>query len=479
MPATMRGMTAGRNPSGTVWMLLVFLVLAVHGLFLRDRIPVAGGFGYDGDTYGRVALQPAYIFELPFNRVQRCLPSLLVHLLMRGLHLPPTPSTVVNLFLVTNVALLLGALGLWLRIVSRLQLRPPSATFGFCGIFLSFAGATMPYYYPVLTDTWALFLGLLVVWLYLEGSFRGLLATFLLAGLVWPSLMYFMAPLLVFPIERRRLARVPPAPWTSRVALALAVACVGAAGLALRDSMWANPIEPVLPLSFVVMAAYVFVGGRELIEAGRRLGRGIRRDELPGIAARAAAVIIAYAAEQAILQSAFTKPTEYVQRPRGLLILVFETSVIAPAAFLVGHTAHFGILALAVVGLWRRVCRAAAELGPGPWLFLCATFLFSLNAESRHGNAVWPAVVVLVCLVLDRYRWPRPLLTAFCALSFLDSRAWVVFNADFPRLYFANFALAMGTFWYVVQAAAFAAVAMALSLSWRVSGVRPAPRPPV
>jgi hypothetical protein len=225
------------------------------------------------------------------------------------------------------------------------------------------------------------------------------------------------------------------------------------------------------------MAAYVLVGTRELIEAGRRLVRPLEKGELLGIAARAAAVILVYAAQQAILLAIFTKPTEYVQRPRNLLILVFESSVVAPGAFLVGHTANFGILFLAVVGLWRRVCRAAAELGPGLWLFLSGAFLFSLNAESRHSNALWPVVVVLVCLVLDRYRWPRPLLFSFGGLSFLDSRAWVAFNADFPRLYFANFSLDMGTFWYVVQAASFAAVAVGLSLSWRVAGVRRSPRP--
>jgi len=81
-------------------------------------------------------------------------------------------------------------------------------------------------------------------------------------------------------------------------------------------------------------------------------------------------------------------------------------------------------------------------------------------------------IVVLVCLVLDRYRWPRWLLGVFCVLSFLDSRVWVTFNAAFPDLYFANFSLMMGPFWYVVQALAFTITAAYLHLAWRLAGVR-------
>ena len=144
----------------------------------------------------------------------------------------------------------------------------------------------------------------------------------------------------------------------------------------------------------------------------------------------------------------------------------------APGSFLVGHIANFGILFLAVLTFWPVMCRLAAGFGLGAWLFMALSLAFSVNAESRHSTAFWPMAVTLVCLALDRYHWRASLVAVFCGLSFLNSRAWVMLNADFPELYFANFSLAMGTFWYVVQAAAFTAVAGYLHLAWGL-GSRP------
>ena len=469
--------TPGARPvpralSTGAWMGLTLVALAIYGLFLRDHIPVAGGLGYDGETYGRVALQPEALFQLPLNRVQRCLPSLLVHVAIQLLHLPRTASTVVRSFLFLNTVLLLAGLWLWLRIVSHLGLRPPASIFGFCGIFLSFAGATMPYYYPVLTDTAALFLGLLVAWLYLRRSFWGLLVVLLLSGFVWPSLMYFMAPLVVWPADPRRRMRPPSSAWATRLALAMALLCTGMAAWSLPRGVLAEPIESVLPMSFLVLGLYAFAGGRELIRAGAGLWRERAVSLRGGVVTRAVAVVAVFAVHRAVLAVVFTRPAEPLQSPEGLLAWIFQSSVIAPGSFLVGHAANFGVLFIAVVGLWPRICRVASEYGPGLWAFLGAALAFSINAESRHSNALWPMIVVLVCIVLDRYRWPRWLLGAFCALSVLDSRAWVSFNAAFPDLYFANFPLMMGPYWYAVQAIAFTITAAYLHLAWRVAGAR-------
>jgi hypothetical protein len=231
-----------------------------------------------------------------------------------------------------------------------------------------------------------------------------------------------------------------------------------------------KPIEPALPLSIVVLIVYIALGGWALIDAGAAVWRERDAGRPRAFLGRVLAVVGLFAAQQAVLRAVFTLPTEPLQTPRGLSILFLQSSVIAPGSFLVGHAANFGVLFLLVVGLWPRICRVAAEFGPGPWLFLCACFAFSINPESRHSNALWPVVVALACLVLDRYQWPRWFLAVFCCLSFLNSRVWVAFNAAFPELYFANFPLTMHPMWYFVQAFGFTVLAAYLHLAWR-SGV--------
>jgi hypothetical protein len=472
-PAPVSGSASGLSVSS--WMFLAVVGLAVHGVFLRDHIPVAQGLGYDGETYGSIALMPERLFDLPFNRVQRCLPSLLAHLAIRGLGLPPTARSVVAVFSAMNAVLLVAGLGIWLRIAARLRLRTPSTVFGFCGLFVSFAGATMPYYYPVLTDTWALFLGLLVALFYLQRSRFGLLAVFLVSGLVWPSLLLFMVPLIVFPAGEGRIPSVRSPAWRDRMALGSAVLVVALTAWALIQGGWSDPIDALVPLSLAVLAGYVFQGTRLLLGSGASASPRVRPAGLAPTLARAAAVLALFLLLQSALASAFPRPTEYWQRPTNLAVLILASAARAPGAFLVGHAANFGVLVLLVVAFWRRICAVAAEMGLGAWLFLAGCLAFSLNAESRHSNALWPMLVTLACVALDRLPWPRPWLLVFCGVSLFNSRALVLFNGDFPRLYFANFALTMDPAAYAVQALGFGAVAAYLHLLWLATQGRQGP----
>src|SRR5262249_29253645 len=60
---------AGGSPGRrlTVWMALLVVASAAWGIFRDCHMPVANGLGYDGATYGQIALEPESIFQLPFN----------------------------------------------------------------------------------------------------------------------------------------------------------------------------------------------------------------------------------------------------------------------------------------------------------------------------------------------------------------------------------------------------------------------------
>jgi hypothetical protein len=459
-------------------MLVAVVTLAVIGLFLRDHIPVGGGLGYDGETYGYVALWPERLFDLPFNRVQRCLPSLVAHLVIRALGLPLTPGSVVAVFSATNALLLVAGLGIWLRIAAHLRLRVPSTVFGFCGLFVSFSGATMPYYYPVLTDTWALVLGLVAAHAYLLASRPVLLAVVFVSGFVWPSLPYFLAPLVVFPRGRGPVPALRAAAWRDRLGFAAAVTVVCATAWAVVRGGWSDPIDALLPLSIATLAAYVFLGTRALLACGDS-GPGLPPAGRAAMAAGLVAFLAVFLLLQASFAIAFTRSTEFWQRPSNLSALILVSAVRAPGSFLLGHAINFGILFLFAVAFWRRVCGVAGAMGLGAWLFLAGSFAFSLNAESRHATALWPLVATFTCVALDRVEWPRPWLAVFCGLSLVNSRALILLNDDFPRLYFANFALTMDTTAYAAQTLAFLAVAAYLHLLWRATrGGAPAAHPP-
>src|SRR5262245_58294855 len=99
-------------------MLAVVLLLAAWGILRDCHIQVNFGLGYDGEAYGAVALRPATIFEVPFNRVARLLPSFLVNAAQRALGMPRTVGTVIVLFTALNLCLVLASLLVWFRIVA-------------------------------------------------------------------------------------------------------------------------------------------------------------------------------------------------------------------------------------------------------------------------------------------------------------------------------------------------------------------------
>ena len=448
-------------------MFLVVLGFAAWGMWRDCHIPQSDGLGWDGSTYGKIAMNPETLFEVPANRAQRCLPSLLVHATIRALGLPRSAPIVIKLFSAFNSILIVTSLIVWLRIVDRLRLRAAPAVFGFAGLFLGFNTATMPYYYPVLTDTAAMFLGILSVWLFFECRSWWLLGVAGISGFVWPSFMYFVAPLVVFPIEQHNVEPDRPR-WALPLCVAGAIGVMTGAAWAARMPDWGKPIAAVLPLSLILLGAYVCVGGLKLLDYWNGARRGaFAGGRARGIVLRAAALLVLYVAHHGVLSAFFTKPPEYYQTPKGLLSFVLKSAVIVPGGPIIGPTAYLGLLFLAVVGLWGRVCRAAASLGMGAWLFLGVAFAFSVNAESRHSSAHWPMLVALVCRVLDCVDWPRRQVAVFCMLSALNSRAWVDLNFNFPELVFANFVVNMSPFWYLAQALVFVCLAAYLELSWR------------
>jgi hypothetical protein len=471
--AAVEGGVAEDTTSGPVasWMIAIVLGLALFG-WLQERIPVRDELGFDGRIYGALALAPRQVFHYPPNRVQRCLPSLLVGATIRVLGLPREPRTVVRLFLLLNTALVLVGVRIWIALSRELRLGKTSAIIGFVGLFVSFSAAKMPYYYPVLTDTSAMLLGLLAAYYYFRRSFPGLMAVFVVSAAVWPSLMPFVPLLILFPrplpagvaSAEATPTEATPTRWPLVLAAAVTIPIVALAGRTLLQPgwKWSAPLLAAAPLSLGILALYLCLGFRELLACGR--GFLSRPSLLPvGIAKRFMAVVAVFAVVFVVLGLAVQEPVENGQTPRDLVRLFLESSVFLPGSFLVGHAVNFGILFIGVLVLWRETCRAATRHGLGAWLFLGAALAFSINAESRHATALWPMVVALLCSALERRRWPPSLLWSFCVLSFLNSRVWLQINADFPALYFAHFVLNTSRWWYLTNAVALATAAALLS----------------
>ncbi len=99
-------------------LVVLVLFLALTGTVLSEKIPIGGGFGFDGSFYGVAAMVPSIqdLQALDAYHMMRTLPSIVVRsfLLATGQDLI-APNVIAGFALLNIVLLTLGAL-IWIRI---------------------------------------------------------------------------------------------------------------------------------------------------------------------------------------------------------------------------------------------------------------------------------------------------------------------------------------------------------------------------
>src|ERR1041385_6773377 len=226
-------------------MVVVVLLGGIASLLWAERLPVGGGFGWDG--------QNNWAWATDFNKavivdtvndyyVQPIPPSAIIHFSTKQILRPfyshhrigeilAENKNIILAFGIYNLVLLILSAWLWGRIADRLTQTDLGKWFGFCALFINYAIAKSNAYQPVLLDTSAFFLGLLMFHFFLNRNSWGLLAVIIVSGFTWPTLPVMATMLLVLPRPNREPAPPPLAPatirWLSAGAAALVTIGVG------------------------------------------------------------------------------------------------------------------------------------------------------------------------------------------------------------------------------------------------------------
>ncbi|HUS27443.1 MAG TPA: hypothetical protein VMZ53_03010, partial [Kofleriaceae bacterium] len=183
-------------------MAALLVLLAICTALFGERIGINAGQGWDGETYIRwIAHFKIHLIDRGTDayHAQRVLPSGVLHLVMRALHLRGTVPQMIALYYWFDAVMLVVAAVLWSHLGEVMRWRAVSVWVGFAGMFGSFALARHALYNPALTDAAAFTLGMAVAWAYLA---RKPLALWLCAGLAmftWPALVPVAAACLLLP----------------------------------------------------------------------------------------------------------------------------------------------------------------------------------------------------------------------------------------------------------------------------------------
>jgi hypothetical protein len=460
----------------------VGLVLALYG----ERLSPGHGLGWDGRFYAEIARDPhraVFVDGLSEYRLQRVLPSLVVHGALRALGRPLDDAEIVRGFAVYNLVLLLGTLLVWDGICGAAAVSGGGRWLGFLLLFVSFGHLKMPFFYPVLTDTTALFLGALLVHLHLRDRGWATLAVLVAGAFTWPSFLLLAAPMYL--LSPGTLDAGALLARGRRVLVAIAASAAYVANLAVHlpgRGVRISEVEPVderwLPLSIALAVAFVAAMASGLLGHRGLWTPASYRARLHG--GRVVAWISVVVAVRLVLRL-LADGTRTFDLGMFLRQIALQ-SVLKPGLFVVAHAVYLGLVTLLLLLCWPAVCRAAHRAGPGLTLFVAAVLVQGLTTESRqieHGAA---ALVLLAVLAVENQRWPAWGSVVLTAVAAAGTKVWFGINHEgfsgkslpttYPsQYYFMNIGPWMAWPSYVLQGACVVAALGALALV--LHGARP------
>jgi hypothetical protein len=486
-------------------LILAGLVIGLSGVSFSEKIPVARGFGWDGESYGLLAQNFYHRYaDIGLNayQAQRLLPSAIVHYTLRFLSIPRTPLNVVYAFgLLTSLVLGLAA-WMWCRIADNLKFSDWGKLLGFAALFLNFFILKWAAYYPVLTDYLGYLIALAMVYSYLTGARWALCLLIAVGAFVWPALIFQGALLLFFPKETHNRSAYRPAPYHLNGVLAVVVAwCtfawtvyivisydgipelfssgylfyggraepgvltrfqsqIQSVGLTLgEDKLW---MVELLGINAVVVALYLVLGLRTLWnwDALYSVPYVLRRLVAPSFLFGAAFVV----AVKFLVGRCAASPAPFEYSTIGMLRQILGESVRWPGAFGVALVAFFGPLLLCLVFRWSAVCRLLHWHGLGATAAISLGFWMSIEGEVRHVLTFYALLVPFVVKTLEGLRWDRLRYLFFVVLALAFSKVWLIFpitpddfgseQEKFPVQYFyMSFSCWMSWRMYLVQGA--------------------------
>ena len=414
--------------------ILAAFLLATSGYVLAEKIPIGGGFGWDGVTYGELArdfYREAYVNSIDAYRVQRIAPPFLVHYGLRLFGLSLTDANIIHGFGTLNIICLTLLAWCWNRIARELRISSGGVWLGFCGLFLNYAVSKNGTYYPVLTDIPAMAIGGAMLVCDLESRRIPLLILAGIGAFTWPTLLGQGVLLALFPREPGRSSHLTKATWHLNAVFAglaayyLVMLDIGIIKL-LPPTVWSGvtPMRSVIWLSVAVAAIFLFQVVSRLLDWNWQYD--IRKCFQFSFW-KNAILVLGFAIAIKFVQATWaTKPS--ILAPQTYLLLIGLWTVAKPGVFLLAQILYYGPCIILGMFLWKPTSQHIRQTGLGLTLMLLFGVSLGMDSESRHVINFVPAFVAFVVKATEARRWTIRQYGFLAVLSLFFSKCWLTIN---------------------------------------------------
>lgn len=459
--------------------------------FVGERVDWNGGLGFDGSLYGHLSADFTGVLaqRIPDYYLERLLPSLIIWLSATILHIElSTPQRIVDAFHIYNSLVLIGAAFAWMRIARTLRLTREVALIGTACLFVNWIVLKEYWFFVVQTDVTAFALGVVAALCVIERRPFLLSLVALIASFAWETVMPFTLLLILFAGPASEFNRVK---FPTSVGAALSLAAVG---VAVGYSLYATLVRPLhfgpggaqvdlraLPLSIVLMAAYIFYVAHAVFLTPGAMSFRIGP---PNVIAFFLAIWILRTIALRLMVHYFATGEPFLDFATFVTSL-FVAPVAKPALFALGMVVSFGPGFLLVLWYLPRILAAAVAHSSGALLGVIFTMIMVFDTESRQLAFSYPLLIVFLCVALQReFRPNRRFALAFLTCSIALSKFYLPLNAlgmgmidsskpvtdwnillQFPwQWVFMNLGISMGWIGYAVNSVLAVAVALVLLL---------------
>lgn len=433
---------------------LNFLVLgfvfcyALYYFFFGERLLVREGLGWDGLVYAAYAQD--FLKELritasldPYH-VTRFFPSLLIWSLTKLLRISiHSPRSVFNAFFILNTLCFMLIAYLWGKICELKQFEFETKLFGYICFFCNFVFLKYYQYAAILTDVFALLLGMLALYCFLKKSRIGPCILMPVTFFTWPIGSPFLLLMALFnkkyPKGINNVAENVVLRFS--IAFVYTLTLLILAKLPYTIDMWDNKAASLISINIATYSAliagfYVFGILRQVpLQSCIKCLRFINLKDfliiLPGFVL--SGLLYYYCVHRSSFYYHNIPPIPSSGIFSFLFFYIPTGPLLKPGLFFIMQVICWGPLVFLCFFFAHKMFKKSFEEGIALALLLLVSFYFGLNPQYRFNIYLMPLTIYLLCSVMDDLKINLRFCLWFLFVSLFCSKFYVPFNVgDLP-----------------------------------------------
>jgi hypothetical protein len=411
----------------------LFVIYGSLSIFWGEKIPAGGGLGFDGVVYGNAAKNFYHIIinkRIHSLNLLRIFPSGVIYCCFKILRIDRTNANIIKAFSIYNFILILLSIYLWFKITEKFKFPDRLVFMGLISFLFSYGIMKFNFYYPVITDTTAFFLGFLTLWGYMNKKNMLVLMCALVGSFTWPTVIYTVPLLQIF-----RHDESFPAIHNFRIRYlfiaALIVTLVCAALYAhyfssLGVLYGVEVYEWLLPFGIVCFSAYMFFAFNHITNFDIK---GFICNIHKRLNYRCLLIYGGIITFLTLLSKLYPRPFDAVTF-NSYIGWISLATVAKPLYSLISHIVYYGPIVLLATFFWKKISLNVQKFGIGLICFFAFYLLQSIDPESRHLMFFFPFFITFTLLSLKEYAVSNLFLMIYFCLALGFSKCWFMINSE-------------------------------------------------